>query len=300
MGITSIRPVRTLPRSSRIRWVPPLMAVVLLAASCGSDDAEQSAGSVEPEVVCIDRDQGPDGDVAFAYVNTSDAAVAVGAAASSVTNGTDSDLALVPVVFAAGRVSPAFWVTPADPGAPVSWTVTGPDGVERTAVTSDDTPTCTPALEAVDPADTRSPVVEVIDVEPAADGSTAEVTVALVGVPETSVCGVGLEPQPVSITMSVIGWDDGEVVEVAADGPTLRFTAVPAEDPVMAVNFVSALVLDRCELDGVVQERWPSGAFHDVHLVEVCVVGPDVRAFVEGDEGSCGLPGTGGARSRPI
>lgn len=259
-----------------------------------------TAGVIEPEVVCVDLDDGSGGDVAFAYVNTGEVGLVVSPGDSTVTNGEEADLALVPVVFAAGRNSPAFWVTPVDPDLPVSWTVIGPDGIERTATADGDAPACTPELEEPEPADPRLPGLSIVDAALADDGSLAVVTLELIGVPELSVCGAGLEPRPVSIEFTVTSRVAGELVTVTAAGPRVEFVVEATVDPVLASNAVSVLVLDRCELGGAVQTSWPAGLFHEVYGAEVCVlVDGEVNAYLYGEEGSCGLPRAGGARVRP-
>lgn len=236
--------------------------------------------AIEPQVVCVDFD-----DVAFAYVNTGEVGLVVPPGDSSVINGDEADLALVPVVFAAGRNSPAFWVTAVDPDLPVSWTVVGPDGVERTA-TSDGAPECTNELEERVPADPRNPEISVIDLELSEGESVVTVSLELTGVPEQSVCGQGLEPRPVAITLTA-SWPFGGEEIASVDGPLLEFSAdVPAG---ASAFVVSVLVLDQCALGDVVQQSWPSGAFHEVYETGICLT--DLCAWR--------LPATGGGRSRP-
>jgi hypothetical protein len=314
-------------------------ALALLVAACGdseSDSAEPAATTapttatttpptastapavapITPEVLCVDPMWN---DVAFAYVNDADVAVVLEDAASSVSDGEEADLAFVPIVFAPGRVSPAFWITPAvDDGVTFpAWTVTGPDGVARTAAADDATPTCTDELLVSTTPDSRQPKFEFRDAVVSADGSFVTFVSDLAGVPATSVCPAGLEPQPVSVVI-----DDGDG-QSSVDGVTATWVVelAPGSTGVVRARYqsVAALVLDQCSADGATQQVWPGGAFDAIYVgVGVCLNELDgvityfsvdgVATPIGGTESSGSAeqvdpsycpPFTGGARTRP-
>ena len=248
-------------------------------------------------------------DVAFAYVNEGSEPVVLDPAASTVEGGDEVDLPFVPVVFAPGRVSPAFWITPTDQELVegVTWTVVGPDGETRAVTADADTPICDEELLAPTTEDPREPALQFGDAVLSADGESVTFTSELVGVPEESVCAGGLEPSPVSIVTDNVA-DAASAEYVAVEGATAEWT-VPLAPAVedgsrTGAQHVGALVLDQCGADGVVQSSWPGGVFEEVYAgVRVCVAALDgvVTLTTSADDPDCnsGLPGTGGGRNRP-
>jgi hypothetical protein len=175
-----------------------------------------------------------------------------------------------------------------------AWTVTGPDGVSRTAAADADTPRCTDDLLAPTTGDDRTP--EMVASEPEPSGAdTVEVTFSVAGVPETSVCPAGLEAEPVSLT-----WDDGstgsELTRTATFGV---FTTVDGLDA--AATAAGLTVLDVCEFEGTTQRIWPGRAFESLYVgASVCAARQGERTVTVATEAQCpGVAPTGGGRSRP-
>jgi hypothetical protein len=275
-------------------------------SACGGDDpapdgeaTSDVAAPVIPEVLCTDTRYG---EVVFAYTNENETAVVVDPASSVVTGAIGSTASTVPVVFAPGRLSPAFWVTPSDPSGAVlpSWTVVGPDGESRTAGADDTTPSCDDELLTSTTDDQRQPSLEFGDPTLSADDGAVEVTVEVIGVPVDSVCPAGLDPEPVSVTID--DGNGGRAVDAASAEWSIPLGPPSDGGERSGLDFVAAMVLDRCGTDGVVQQIWPGGSFESIYDgVLVCVSETDgvPRIAVEGDEGCTRLPGTGGSRTRP-
>ena len=246
-----------------------------------------------PEVVC----RTSDADVAFAYTNESATPVVLDAASSTLDNAQREDAEFVTVVFAPGRVSPAFWASPRDEGSKPtgqSWTVVGPDGVTRTAAVDDDTPRCNADLLAPTTGDDRAP--ELVVSEPNPTGTdTVDVTFSVTGVPDTSVCPAGLEPEPVSVT-----WDDGSTgTELTRTANFGVFETVDGRDA--AATAARVTVLDICGFEGTTQSIWPGGAFESLYAgASVCAAREDDGTITVATEAQCpGVAPTGGSRNRP-
>lgn len=263
------------------------------AATDPPDTEPPAPAAIVPEVVC----RTSDADAVFAYTNESATAVVLDAASSTLDNAQREDAEFVTVVFAPGRVSPAFWASPRDEGSKLtgqSWTVVGPDGVSRTAAVDDDTPRCNAGLLAPTTGDDRVP--ELVVTEPAPTGpDTVDVTFSVIGVPETSVCPAGLEPEPVSIT-----WDDDltgtELTRTATFGV---FTTVDGLDA--ATTAARVTVLDICGFEGTTQAIWPGRAFESLYAgALVCAARQDDGTITVATEAQCpGVAPTGGNRIRP-
>lgn len=316
-----------------------LGVVGLVMSACGSDDSKSSdtttvdtaapttgastteppaeslpelpgtgaGAAIVPSVVCIDMDS-LTREVAFAYVNEGDAVV-LGADDSTVENGEEADLFLVPTVFAPGTVSPAFFVSPTDMNEVTlpAWTVVGPDGETRTAQADASTPECTDELLASTTPDDRQPAFTFSSPVLTADGTGVEFTSELVGVPELSVCPEGLTAEPVLIVTDN-GADPSMEGYMSFDGPVGEWTRPFLPDtgggPTNeAVAGVAATVFDQCSFDGTTQIIWPGGAFEEIYDgVLVCVPESTSELVLSTDEDdpSCsGIPGTGGGRTRP-
>jgi hypothetical protein len=270
-------------------------------------EAPAAGAALRPEVVCRTFGDAPE-DVAFAYVNEGPDAVVLDPAATTVVGGDEVDLGFVPVVFAPGRVSPAFWITPTDQELVegVTWTIVGPDGETREATADLDTPICDEELLAPTTEDPREPQFQFGEPVLAEDGESVTFTSSVVGVPEESVCASGLEPSPVSIVIDNVAQMPSDYV--AVEGSTADWSvplSPPAEDGTRSgFQHVGAIVLDQCGVDGVVQATWPGGSFEDLYGgVRVCLTALDgsVTLTTSEDDPTCtsGLPGTGGGRSRP-
>lgn len=249
--------------------------------------------AIVPEVVC----RTSDADAVFAYTNESATPVVLDAASSTLDNAQRADAEFVTVVFAPGRVSPAFWASPSDEGSKLtgqSWTVVGPDGVSRTAAVDDDTPRCSRDLLAPTTDDDRAP--ELVATEPEPTGAdTLDVTFSVIGVPETSVCPAGLEPEPVSIA-----WDDDSTgTELTRTATFGVFTSTDGLDA--ATTGARVTVLDICGFEGTTQAIWPGRAFESLYAgASVCAVRQDDGTITVATKAQCpGVAPTGGSRSRP-
>jgi hypothetical protein len=244
-----------------------------------------------PEAVCFDPFS-DERDVAFAYTNEATSAIVLEAAASVSTGSDPADAPLLPRVFAPGRVSPAVWLSSADSQFP-SWSITGPDGVTRTATAGADTPECTPALLARTTPDPRQPTVTLQEATPSADGAAFAVTFTVTGV-DTSVCPEGLQPEPVQIV-----WTDGETSQ---DGGNTFVTTVTRAAGNISYASVRVAVFDQCSSGGVTQPSWPGGPFDELYASGWCLDerSGDLITRVRGDDPECpDLPLTGGSKIRP-
>lgn len=275
------------------------------APAGGADDGE--AAAIVPTVVCIDT-RSLTSEVAFAYVNEGDAVV-LDPSDSTVENGEEADLFLVPTVFAPGAVSPAFFISPVDPSLETlpSWTVMGPDGETRTAQADSSTPVCTDELLERTTPDDRQPAFTFSVPVLTADGTGVEYTSELVGVPELSVCPDGLASEPV-LVVTDNGLDPSMAEYISFDGQFGEwsrpfFADLGGGQTNEAVGLVAAIVLDQCSFEGTTQVIWPGGKFEDVYDgVLVCVPQTDggLTLSTDDDDPSCtGLPSTGGGRTRP-
>jgi len=299
-----------------------VVCLSLLAAAC-SDDTDDAApppteattttaeapaaapAPITPEVVCVRFD----GAVFFAYANDADTPVVLDDDSSVLAGARADDEPYVPTVFAAGRVSPAFYAYPGDATTAPTWTVTGPDAESRTATPHADTPECTVELVTPTVADPRTPVLEVTSAAVSPDGGTITIDVTLTGVPEPSVCSDDLTAEPAEITMD--DGDGGGTVEGTTSTWTLPVATGPDGTPGGVLFPVAALVVDRCSTDGATQSSWPTGTVGDVprgafedlrNGLSTCVrlVDGEATASPFSPTERCGGPPlTGGARTRP-
>jgi hypothetical protein len=265
--------------------------------------------AIVPSVLCIDA-RSTTGDVAFAYDNQAESAVVLAPTASTVDGGAEPDQRLVPIVFAPGAVSPAFWVSSDvfGDGSLPTWTVTGPDGESRSATPDASTPACDEVLPASTTSDTREPMITVGNPALGDDGQSVVFTSELVGVPDLSVCPDGLTAGAVDIVTDngVSPGDQLDLVEF--DGPIAEWTTELFPDldggpGRFGRQIVAAVVLDNCSAADTPQLIWPGGRFEAVHDgVLVCIDELDGELSISTDEDDpdCrGLPGTGGSRVRP-
>ena len=179
------------------------------APSTEAPPAAAPAAPVVPSVVCIQFNF----DVYFAYDNQSTSVVAVDAADSVVAGGDPADEPFATTLFAPGTVSPAFLVQAGGPPESISWQLTGPDGIVRTATPDADTPSCTPELLEPTTPEPRTPGFTTGAVLNDA-GDTVELTLELTGVPPTSVCNAAFTAEPAQIQLQQAqGMDEPLVFE---------------------------------------------------------------------------------------
>lgn len=261
-------------------------------------------GPLTPYVVCVDEVFA----VAwFGYVNGSERPVAVPDGPRNRLSGADPDRApRAPVLFGTGTVEPAFSALfpPQHGGAQtdgtsppsITWTLVGPDGVERSAVASPDDPVCEPDRIAIDD---RTVGIGLVDVTQS--GDEVEVRVEIAGDTDTSACAAGLRALPP--LMWIGASDDAPRLGAAASfGVTLG-----SADPPTARLSLSAWLLDRCEFEGFVSGSWPipTAVRPELARAEWCVVstpsGPQVQQDQQGEPWDCPEdPVTGpGGWSRP-
>ncbi len=282
------------------RAVLTIGCIALLGAACSesldtsSRGATPAAGSgpapLVPEVVCVTEDFF----VSFAYDNQSDAVVVLDPADNVLSGTAADDEPFVPTHFAPGRSAAVFSAIPEGEPTAVTWELTGPDGVTRSATPTADTPSCADLTSRMS-TDTRTPEL-VTSAE--FDEATNQVTLdlELTGVPPASVCNEAFEPSSAIIRFER---DNGEVL---AEGTTLTMTSEVAGEAGsgrVASFDVSVVVIDRCTYDGTTFSSWPGGAFVDLFYIGgLCV---DVEGTApEVSEGACsgGLPLVPGSKIR--
>lgn len=247
-----------------------------------------------PEAVCV----GNYGEVYFGYDNASAEPVIIAEGDANELSGVNvDDNPLLTTLFAPGKVDVAFWAYP-DSESDVVWTLTGPDGVERTASGGLTTERC--AADFLADADDRSPAVEVVGQTIAADGQSADVELRLTGVDETSVCNEAFDAEPLFASIG-----DGTALPTAFE-PEATVTVGPFFEAALggqlASTTVYALIVDRCSYAGVTAEAWPlAPAANDLTFgTVICARLDDAGALtVELKVSPCDLPATGGSSIRP-
>jgi hypothetical protein len=244
-------------------------------------------------------DEGAD----FGFDNRSSVPVAVPAGEGNrLDGGIADDNPLHTTLFAPGRTAFAFWVVPVvdDSGArsPIVWTLTGPDGVERSATADDSTPGCDDALAAAAD-DSRVPELVVSDESITPAGDAVALTVAVAGVPDLSVCNQAFNAEPVGISL------DEATLPTVADRTasyTLPLQAASTRPGRLASVRIVANIVDRCSYDGLTVSTWPVARQFTTlgNGVTVCAWVDDAGILsVELTPGLCELGVTGGARNRP-
>ena len=257
-------------------------------AAVGTTVAE--AAALVPEAVC----RGVDGEVYFGYTNESTEPVVVEEGdANSLSGAAADDNPLLTTLFAPGTVEVAFWaVPPPDSGDDVVWTLTGPDGVERTATTTEACPQDFPAFSDAEP------TLEVVGQTLAADGESADIDLQLVGLDETSVCNEALTAEPRLVVIN-----EGTALPTSFE-PEATVTVGPfsesARGGLLANTRVYAFVLEQCSAGGVTASSWSPELRRLNFGTEVCARLDDAGALtVELSEGLCDLGVTGGTGIRP-
>lgn len=273
------------------------------------DDPSDAATSVansalEPFVVCVDELEA----VAwFGYRNDAYLPLAApGGPGNRLDGGDPLDAPRVPELFGTGQVEPAFMArfttvdadtaTDGDPWSwePITWTLVGPDGVERSAVATIDGPVCDPGEISFDD---RRVELALVDVT-VSDALDVDVLVELTGDVALSVCAPGLEPLAPLILIE----PDGEELR---PGPAASI-AVPlaGEDLVATRLSIAGWLVDQCTADGAVSGSWPilDPRRPEMSDVDWCVAmtpsGPRVQ---QSEPWDCppGLPLSPGVRTRP-
>ena len=315
------------------RWLSLVFVLALGAAACSDDGASSStevstvdtveavdtvetidtvdtttvtdstapaapAGALVPEV-CLG---GPGAIFGFDNQSTVPVVVPEGPL-NQLDGGVAGDNVMRTTLFAVGRTTAAFWVVPdsIDEGTsePVVWTITGPDGVERSVTFDESTAPCDPELLEPNALDPRLASVEGSDASVAADGGTVTLTVSVVGVPELSVCNSAFTAEPVSITLDPSVLPTGNEPSATYTLPLRPATTRPGQ---LASVTVVANIVDRCTYEGLTVSSWPitqpflllgSG-------LTVCAWVDESGALtLEVTPGLCELGVTGGARNRP-
>lgn len=281
----------------------------LLLAACGGDEssvdtvastgapttdaaAETTVSEVAallPEAVC----RGVDGEVYFGYTNESSEPVVVEEGDANSLSGVDADdNPLLTTLFAPGTVEVAFWaVPPPDSGNDVVWSLTGPDGVERTATTTEACPQDFPALS-------DEATLEVVGQTLATDGGSVDVELRLIGLGEMSVCNEAFAAERRLVVVN-----EGTALPTSFE-PAATVTVGPfSESPrggLLASTRVYAFVLERCSTDGVTASSWSPELRRLNRGTQVCArLDEDGELTVELSEGLCDLGVTGGTGLRP-
>lgn len=173
---------------------------------------------------------------------------------NAVEGGDQGDDPLVPTVLAPGEVAPAFFVRDLDlQSETVTWSVTGPDGVRRSA-TSDlsSDPECTADLIRSPLDDKRAPRLAYAYT---VGTTTATIIATVVGVGPTSICPTGLELRPPLVWIERSGVDGSTGVSTGATTQVV-VPLEPSTDPVtglpvtVAAQDFRATVADVCAAAG--------------------------------------------------
>jgi hypothetical protein len=291
------------------RTLSAVVAGALLLVACGSEESSvdtsvaatdapttqasvgtTAAAAIVPEAVC----RGIDGEVYFGYTNRSSEPLVVEEGDANRLSGVAADdNPLLTTLFAPGSVEVAFWaVPPLDSGDDVVWTLTGPDGVERTATTTENCPD--DFVAASDP----EPMIEVVGQTLSADGESADIGLRLTGLAETSVCNAAFTAEPRLVVIN-----DGTALPTSFE-PESTVTVGPfgesAGGGLLASTRVYAFVLERCSAAGETASSW-SPELRSLNFgTEVCARLDDAGELsVELTPGLCDLGVTGGTGLRP-
>jgi hypothetical protein len=256
-----------------------------------SDTTVAEEAALVPEVVC----RGDDGEILFGYTSESSEPVVVEVGDANRLSGVASDAnPLITTLFAPGSVDVAFWAFPPDGSSDdVVWTITGPDGVERSAAGGLTTEGCQDVFAA--PA--GAPALEVVGATLSADGESADVELRVTGLDEASVCNEAFTAEPRLVVIN-----DGSALPTSFE-PEATVNVGPlveSPDGASAQSRVYAFVLDQCSAAGVTAPSWSSEARHLNYGLAVCArLEEDATVTVSLTEGLCGLGGAGGTSIRP-
>ena len=273
------------------------------------ESAASEVGALVPEVLCVTSglDGFDEANVFFAVDNQSSTPVVVADPAANLLAGVGSpgdnvDNPLVPTVFGLGRTSPAFSAVSRSDS--VSWSLTGPDGVTRTATATIDSPVCSDDVLKSSIGDDREYLLNVA-IESSEGTPPTEVSVTATPVDVTTLtsrCGAGLEALPTE-TWYLVN------TELQSIDEPLQLQMEPPLVPgvratLVASAYVDYVVVDRCAFDGVESRQWPMGpnytefGYSDLSP-EVCVTYDGTELRLDDFTPCPGLPLTGGSRVRP-
>lgn len=261
-----------------------------------ADTTVADVAALVPTAEC----RGGNGEIYFGYTNESSEPVVVVEGDTNLLSGvTPDDNPLLTTLFAPGTVEVAFWAFPVeDSGDEVVWTLTGPDGVERTASGGSATEPCPADFLAAD--SDRVPTLEVAGQTLAADGESAEVDLRLVGIDETSVCNEAFAAEPVLVALN-----DGSAFPTAFEPEATLTLGQFVDSPSggrLASTRVYALIVDQCSAAGATASSWFPPPVLDILTfgTEVCARLDDAGTLtVELTPGLCDLGVTGGSSLRP-
>lgn len=293
-----------LSRSRRGTFAVMVAVLAVLTPACSKSlvrppaAATAAVGAITPVAECYGvRDFA----IHFGYVNDNATPVVIPANDGNQVSGADpADNPMATTLFAPGPVSHAFW-TYAAGDDPVVWSLTGPDGVTRTASGTVETlPQCENPIAPA--GDTRQPEVSAT-AQLSADSTEVTFDVTLAGVPTTSVCTGGLTPEP-----ALVGLGDGSALPTGYD--TSASVTLPLRDPVLqdvaytkiAELVIYAYVVDQCSFAGTTVSSWPAAeqmarlAFGSVFCAEL---GDDGSITTRKADASCEFSFTGGTPIRP-
>lgn len=268
---------------------PPTTEAAAATTEAAVDTTVAEAAALIPEAVC----RGVDGEIYFGYTNESSEPVVVEEGdANQLSGGATEDNPLLTTLFAPGAVDIAFWAFPPEGSdGDVVWTLTGPDGVERTATTTE---TCPPEFL---PVSDGEPTLEVVGQTLAPDGASADVELQLTGIDETSVCNEAFVAEPRLLVIN-----EGTALPTSFE-PEATVTVDPFVESTggqLASTRVYAFVLEQCSAAGVTASSW-SPELRSLNFgTDVCARLDDAGELtVELTEGSCDLPLAGGSSIRP-
>jgi hypothetical protein len=249
--------------------------------------------------------------VYFGYSNSGATAVVVDDPARNVVEGGDPyDTALAPTVLAPGQVRPAFYaLVPEDGSDMPRWTLTGPDGVARTARADGSSPECTPDLLERLTTDTRTPTVTFstdVSLDPASTGDFALVAATVAGL-GPSVCPPGLEPR------APLLWSGFSEDGLSSGTLSSRAFLYKVTDPASGAPYlagparVAPAVIDVCSGGGAQTRGWSLSSSLERFQATgrwACVRIVDGRSSLtvddmcEAEDVYTGVPATGGIRVR--
>jgi len=255
--------------------------------------AAASAAALVPEVCW-----GPRG-AYFGFDNQSAAPVVVPEGTGNrLDGGPADDNPLRTTLFSPGRTAFAFWVIATEP-PPIVWTLTGPDGVERSATADETTPQCAGGVGEPSDADPRLAGLEVSDEAITPAGDSVSLTVTVTGVPDLSICNSAFTAEQVGISL------DAATLPTRPDGTrsfTLPLRPANSRPSQLASVQIVANVVDRCSFEGLTVSSWPiTQPFTTLGMgIDVCAwVDESGVLSVELTPGLCDMGVTGGTRNRP-
>ena len=284
------------------------LALAVLAPACSKSlvlpptaGATPAVGAITPIAECYDEIAGG---AYFGYTNDNTSPVVIPANDGNHLSGDDpGDNPMLTTLFAPGQVTHAFLARFGGDTSLV-WSLTGPDGVTRTATadgTFDDLPFCELSITVA--GDTRQPVVDGTGTL-SDDGTSVTFDISLTGVPPTSVCNSAFQAEPV-----LVGLGDGSALPTGYD--TTRTATVALHDTLaaddggtkLAALPVVALVVDQCSYDGTTVTSWPSSSVVSAQTfgtVFCAVLAEDGTLTTVQTPNYCeGPPATGGSPIRP-